>query len=650
MRRRPRRPPLHAGRLWMLAAAGLLAAGPAGAAAFLPGSGEADPPTGDGGPARETADESAPRGGGIRLALGPIKYRGAVGLDLRHLSGDGGRRSDQTLLRSELEIESYVWQPWFLTFSSAVGALLSRDSTRADDVPDARTRSFGLYGSVQGSLFPMSRFPTGLSVALSDTRATGDTLAADYRVLRVGFNQSYRPPVGNDSYSVNVDYSRASTVGSRAAEGDVRDWLLAVTGNSQHRWTEHSVESNLAWSTNARSTSDDRSRTAALSLRHSYYPESAFSADNLASWSRTRFDIGGARLSLGDEIRQVSSVMNWRAREGDWLYSEQRPVTLGGSVRVAEVVNQNDQFQVRRQLANASAGISAALSESWRGSANVGLGQQTASGETARFSSLGGVLSYAPAGESFGDWRYTPSASVSAGLSDSSTDTFRRVVGVQGSHNLTRLWALTPTDAVSVAGSQSVGLVQEWPTQQRTSALAHTLSAYWQSNGSDGGQTFVSLSASDSHTRATGPSTGRFRLYNLQLSRRDQLSRFNSWSASFTAQASRSTAEQTDPFSGAHLSEDDGWQRFYSGTLTYESQRLWGVPRLRFSALLSANSQLLERRQLGDVNAPLEQTTQSAEARLDWAIGRLDTRLAARYARVDGKKIAALTARIQRRF
>jgi hypothetical protein len=93
-----------------------------------------------------------------------------------------------------------------------------------------------------------------------------------------------------------------------------------------------------------------------------------------------------------------------------------------------------------------------------------------------------------------------------------------------------------------------------------------------------------------------------------------------------------------------------GWMRYYNGTVSYENQRAFGVPRLRGTVLLGVNSQPLERRALGDIDAPRERISESLEARLDHAIGQLDTRLSARVARVDGRVLAAVQARAQRRF
>jgi hypothetical protein len=93
-----------------------------------------------------------------------------------------------------------------------------------------------------------------------------------------------------------------------------------------------------------------------------------------------------------------------------------------------------------------------------------------------------------------------------------------------------------------------------------------------------------------------------------------------------------------------------GWQRYTNGSLSYEDQRFLEVPRLRYTVTLSVHSQQFERRSLGDIDAPRERITQSLENRLDYLVGKLETRLAARWARVDERYVTALQARVLRRY
>ena len=123
-----------------------------------------------------------------------------------------------------------------------------------------------------------------------------------------------------------------------------------------------------------------------------------------------------------------------------------------------------------------------------------------------------------------------------------------------------------------------------------------------------------------------------------------------SWSGSLTAQSSHARIALADTATGALLDLDGGWQHYASGTLHYEQQRLFDVPRLRFTLLAGLSTQQLLRRSAGDVDAPLSFVSRSVEARLDYTVGRLEARLSARAARVDDRSVAALIARVTRRF
>jgi hypothetical protein len=159
------------------------------------------------------------------------------------------------------------------------------------------------------------------------------------------------------------------------------------------------------------------------------------------------------------------------------------------------------------------------------------------------------------------------------------------------------------------------------------------------SSGDGASQSFAGASLSDSRTQALA--RWHFQLVNLQVSQR---------SAAVAAQqlvgqpdgAGHAQRRRADRPLHRHAArpQSDGWQRFYSGALTYEQPARVRRAALRFTLLATVNSQQLERRAAGDIDAPLERITESLEARLDYSIGRLDTPAAARLARVDGRTVA----------
>lgn len=652
---------------WLAAATvGLLMRAPVQAAAYLPGSAEPDPPTGATG--RPANDETPLEGSGIRWELAPLRYAGTVSVDGRWLRLEDGTRTTQAVLINDIEFATHVWQPWFIQLRGGVGALAARDSARsrafsraalafrrlrplalgaAEDADNARTvsRSAALTGRVSIAVFPLSRFPFEFRAEANDSRVSGEQLGSNYRSRRFGLSQAWRPEQGNDSYDLAIDYSRLDST-------DVgKDAVLVLRGTALRQFERQNLELTALWSGNRRGTGADRSSLATLTARHAFQPNEALQVDTMASWNELRLRSGDAvaRFDSRSDIRQISSFATWRPREGDRFYSPESPMYLTGSARFVDSGAEAGQGEQRVGAANASLGVSRELSREWRVAAGVSVTTIQPDGSPRVMTSAGNALvSYTPFGLSWFGWRYAPSLAASMAQLDSSELGTRRTIGGQFSHGLSRSFTLGQADSLSLNLTQSFGAVRDSLALQAARAVAHSAGLYWQGGNNGGSQGYAALSVSDS--RALGADTGRFQLVNLQLSRRTQLSRHASWSGNLTWQASRSDTTQLDPFTGVLRESSPGWQHFYSGSLSYEHQRLFDVPRLRYSLLLSVNSQQLESRLEGDIDAPRERISESLEHRVDYAIGRLETRLSARYARFETRNVTSVFARVQRRY
>ena len=597
-------------------------------------------------------------GNGIRWELAPLRYGGSVSLDLRSLRLEDGRRSNQTLVYNDIEFASHVWQPWFIQLRGGLGALVAHDVSRDAGSSFTHTsNSTALTGRFAMSVFPVSRFPFELQAEVSDSRVSGDTLGTDYRLHRISLNQAWRPESGNDSYNLNLERSRLRT----SSGGD--DTVSSLRASALRQFSDHTFELGAQFSHNDRSDTDDRSRVSTLSGRHSFQPAGSLHVDTLATWNEVRLRSGGGgggalqSFTSDTDIRQISSFATWRPREGEPLHSSASPFYLTGSVRLLDANTEAGSGLLlqsqRLRAVNASLGASQELTREWRLAAGLSATQiEPEGGIRSSVNTANGSLAYTPEGLTLGEWRYTPSVASNVGVSRSSEVGERRTWGGQFAHGLSRAWLLGPmggqTDSLSVNLTQSLGALHDSQSQQWSRALAHSAGLFWQGSNETGSQSYAGLSVSDS--RSLSQERGEFQLVNLQISRRTELTRHTSWSGNLTAQASRSDNTQLDPFSGLLRQSGPGWQRFYSGTLSYENQRLWAVPRLRYTVLLSVNSQQLETRAAGDIDALRERVTESLENRLDYAIGRLELRLSARVARVEGREVALIHARAQRRY
>lgn len=616
------------------------------AAAYLPGQADPDPPTGDVAPVEPAMPSTAP----FEWRFAPWRTSGKLSLDTRWLRLEDGSRSMTTLLVNDTEWSSWLWQPWFVQVRAGLGLLAARDSLRGPDTPPSNTTSGALTGHATVNVFPFSRFPFELRADLSDSRVRGDTLGTDYRNLRFGFTQSYRPEAGNDAYQLTFDHSRLHS------DGVPDDTVDALQATALRQMGAHSLEFAGAWTRNRRDggiDGGDTTQITSLSARHAFRAAEALNVDTLATWNDARLSAGAgaSRLENATDIRQLSSFVTWRPREGEWLGDPALPTVVTASARWIDAGSGDADVMRRVRSMNASLGVTRELTRDWR----LGVSASAAMVEPddgTRASSATGALSltWSPLPVALSDaWRYGPTVSSSVGGVRSSETGLRHTVGAQFVHGLTWAAPFVPDQASWSANlTQSLGVLHESQPALTSRAIAHSASLFWQGAGDGLSQSFASLSASDARTWT--PQPGRFQLVNLQLSRRTQLSRHLSWSANLTLQESRSDAVLLDPFTGFERRDSPGWQGSHSGTLSVEHARFLNVPRLRATLLVSANTQQFEQRALGDVDAPRERITESFEGRLDYAIGRLEARLSARAATVEGRRAASLLARVQRRY
>lgn len=632
----------RARRLCLSAGLVMLLPQAAHAAAFLPGnSAEADPPTGEAAPAPPPPPNGNVGGNGIRWELAPWRSEGSITFDLRHLRLEDGRSTSQALVFSDVDFASHVWQPWFIRLRAGFGVLAGADTSRENDGSSRTQDSGGLSGRFAVSVFPASRFPFELRGDVSDSRTRGDTLGNDYRTTRLSLSQAYRPETGNDTYNLNVDHSRLESLAGGT------DTLTAFTVLALRQFEDQAVEMNATWSENERVESGDRNTLAALTARHSFHPQSRLRVESMATWNVASVERVGSAVTSA--VRQVSSFANWSPGRDDPLYVADAPLTIAGSARFVTADNGDAASTTRASAFNATLGANQDLSRSWRLSASGSVGRFDGGTGTASTSGSANLaLSWSSLPVMLGDWRWAPSGAGSLGVSRGGAGGNRHTEGLQLSHTVSRDMLLGDAQALSFSVAQSAAALMESPGRQTTRSIAHTASLFWQANGDGRSQSFAGVSASDARNHAE--EDGRFQLLNLQWSQREQFSRYFSGAANVTLQATRNDATQVDAFTGERRVQRGGWQRFYNASVNLESQRVFGVPRLRYTLLATASSQQLEQRAFGDIEAPRERISKSVENRLDYSIGRLEARLSARAAQVDDRTVVALLARLQRRF
>jgi hypothetical protein len=613
------------------------------AAAYLPGA-EADPPTGDAPPVAATPAEPL-RGNGIQWTFGPWQTSGSLTLDARWLRFEDGSSTRQGALLADIEAASYVWQPWFVQLRLGAGLVAATDSGR-DGGQGLSSTGNSLTGHAQVLVFPASRFPFSMRAEATDSRASGQTLGNDWRTRRLTLSQSYQPDSGNDHYHVQVDVSHLLS-------DTQRDTLVTVDGDAMQLRGAHRFELGMNLADNRIHDDRHRTRLTSLTARHGYHPSELLTVDSLGSWHevRTRFRDNALASDFGSDVRQLSTLLTWRPRDGDLPMPVSPSTLVVGSARWVESRSIGSLSTPPLVSMNATLGLSTELTPAWRVAGSAALNSiDSDGGESASSVSLNAAANWAPRSVQWDDWRYAPSLALNAGVTRGDAASQREFAAVQASHSISRDFVRDGQDMVSLTGSQSLGWLSDAGVAARNTSttLTNSLGIVWQSLSDPARQRFASASISDSRTWAN--ERGSFQLINLQWSQRTQLSRLSSWSGNLTLQATRNRLSQIDLFTGETIDSDGRWQHFASGTLNYEQQRAFGVPRLRLSVLAGVSTQQLQRRSAGDIDAPLEFVSRSLEARLDYTVGRLEARLSARAARVDDRSVAAVIARVTRRF
>lgn len=626
------------------------------AAVVVPKRREPDPPTGalalatrDAAPQAAAAHTAAAggavagaNGSGIRWRPAPIAVGGNVALDERWSRAGDGLSSRQTLLSANVDLATYVWQPWFVQLRGGAGLLLAQGSNTDPGGERRKDDSTAWTGRLGLLVFPMSRFPFELRGDVSDSRTNSDFVGSDYRSRRLTASQSYRPPTGSESY--NLTYEQSTLSSARLPDDTVRSVRGLMTGTRG----SHGFELSGSHTLNERDAAADATRVTALAARHNYRPSHALTVDSLATRNEAR--VRASALDLATEIRQLSSFATWRPQQGDRLYSPEHRFYLTGSVRFVESRTGSADAAAETRSVNGTVGASYDITRQLRASGAVAASEITFADESTTLASETLALTYVPDALLLGRWRYAPSAAINASGTQGAVEGDRATFGAQFVHGLSRHWA-DGGGSVSFNVSQSAGAVHDTLRSDVDRTLGHSAGLNWQSGGGSSTQSFAGFSASDS--RSYGETDSAFQLVNLQFTLRTQLTRTASWSGSLTAQAARARfdAARSGPLPpGPQVTADDGWRKYYSGTLTYENARAFDVPRLRFTLLASANSQQLERRSEGDVDAPRERIDHLLEARLDYAIGRLDARLTLRTAKVEQRRHDVLFFRVNRRF
>jgi hypothetical protein len=579
----------------------------------------------------------------------PVAIRGAVTYDLNASRAAGESKSISQFVTSRIDASSYIYQPWFATVDGSLGLTVGRSrETREGDVLEgpfaveqsAPTTRF-LTGNARVNVFPRSRFPFELHVERSDSRVdSGLTASSDYTSQNIGFSQHYRPPLGE--YSASATFDRREQFGAL-----FRDTQNSLVGEFETKWKHNQLSVGLSHSDARRNVANEQTQFRSLVGRHQYAPVTPMSINTTVNLTQTKQNADAADLKLS--VLQASSVGLWRPEgsklslsssarglilrdSGQGNDTSTLGMTLGGTYELNKNANFNANGSVNVTDSNGTRAqnFAGSIGASWQG--------DTVDIRGFRY-----------------DWFASGTAGTAVGSGSFGDAETQTTLGVQLGHTLTRTWPITPQSSLSFNAGETLSLAQNRSSSSRDEIgsgaqpmgqLLHNLGVSWNSSG-DNRSAYARASVSDS--RDLGGGGSRFQLFNFQLSGNFVLDRSQSLSGDLTAQRTlQRTGDTLLRSNDVGFIEERSSSSSMGGEIVYSHQRLFGIPRLRFSSRLKLVQDMLD--QPGAFVTIADRETRVWENRLDWLVGRLQTQLIFRISEIDGKRREYLTFRLQRSF
>lgn len=551
------------------------------------------------------------------MSLPPVRYNGELRVNSRAVAPDEGEQFYLLGTTARINMDSFVWQPWFASIGG--GLNVSRVQTFAE----SDSESLLLGGDARLTLFPASEFPTFGFVSVSDTRT--DVEAAQIperqvRITRFGFGHSYQPRDGGGNLGLRAD---------RSIEEGTDDRLRAVIDRLDLSGTLLMERQRLSGTLNVKNIDqelDDENRFELVStLRHNATPSDTVTVDSFASYT----DIGTDSTRLNSRTRNLraNSLAVWRPRR--------IPLTMSGTANVTFTQQESDGTNSESTATNLALGGDYLINRLTRLTGNVSVNIT----DENTTSNQGATLSFNPDPFGLGSFTYNwfTSASLSNEIGNPSGD--RTILGALFAQGLTRArpFAIAPAWNLSLAANNTVsGSLDSINGAAATLGLNGSVGV---AHARVGGFTSVHLDASDTRTygssRAFATGDNNFQSINFNLTHRQDLSTSSQWNAFVSMGWNRQ-----DLGGEATITE------FSNMNLSYSNSRLFGVPRMLFLSQFSARTIDLFFTGL----AGEENTDMRWENRVDYTIGKLETRLTGTWSRVNARNGYTVLLTISRKF
>lgn len=517
----------------------------------------------------------------------PIRTSGFIGESLRTRQSGSEPRSYTNQVEASLDVDSYVWQPWFVTVESDLDVAYQ---TQAGGVT-GEGESLLAAGGLALGVFPLSEYPTRLSYFHSDTRVDGEFTGSD--IISDRFFFSNRSVISSD---LRTSFLASYETTEQPEFGDGE--LVNVQLGLRKTFDVDRLSVNLSFTDDEfnanESETDIDDQEDMLALATVVYDSVPF--DDVTSQSTMTFiyeEQTAEERELDRYSAQGITTAQWRPPDEPYTVNAALR-TLSEVIDVGGVDGVSTTRNTETNLLNATLGLNYPIRE--RLTANVGVngraqsidteaggitGEVPSDSVTTAGGSLLGAINYISLPEAIAgfDWRWDTAGSVNltmeseSGFSDAETATL--------GHSATRTLETGVLSPLRFGANQEVA-VRHTSEDGIVPSLFHNFSLS-HSSSQQGVATFIRVSASD--RRELADDMDEFQLAQIQATRRETIDLASDWLANLSLQLSRQKTGDTDATT----------QFSANGTISYRVRDLFSVRNLLFSSELTLNAIGLEQ-------------------------------------------------------
>jgi hypothetical protein len=550
-------------------------------------------------------------------ALPPIRYNGEVRLNGRTTGTDQGGASYLFGRTGRVNMESFVWRPWFASIGGGL------DLSWVDTWAESHNATTLLGGDVHVTLFPASRFPTFGFVSVTDTRTDVDVVAVpdrEVRRTRFGLRQTYQALTGGTRFAGRI--SRTIEEGT----DDRQEAIIDQGALSGSFLTERQrFSGDLTFRRLERDLNDEELFELIGTVRHNARPADTVTVDSFATYTDTSSE--STLVNFKNRTLQGNSLALWRPHR--------IPLTVSGTARVTAARRERDGSGDDNTSGNLALGADYLLNRLTRVSGNV-----TANFSDGRGSSnQGATVSYNPDSLGLGSFAYNwfTSSTLSNEVGNPAGD--RTVLGALFGHGVTRArpFASAPTWSLSLAANNTLsGSMDSLNGGAATVGLNGSAGvSHAARNGFTNARIDATATYSDGASRQFASGDNNFQSVTFNFDHRTEISNHSQWSAVVA------TGWNRQDFGGAATTTE-----FSTLGIGYTDSRVFGVPRMLFRSQLNARTiQLFFSDLTGE-----ETTDIRWENRLEYFIGKLETRLTATWSRVGARDGYSVLLTVARKF